>query len=193
MLRPRIEKTWVALLVLLCSAGGAMTATAAETVYLKYNVHVQEQIGRDGAHIYKASYSGWVDPLPPFFVVPAGSAVTIGPSRGGFTLTPQADPKAIAFEYKEKHMGMSLDEYLAQITSPQPVALERFSKTDRAGIRAGKAQVGMSKDGVLTALGIPPRHKTPSLDENSWTYWKDKYRTLVVEFDGTGTVKSIRQ
>jgi hypothetical protein len=193
MLRQGFNKKCIVLLLLLCSVGGVTTAMAAETVYLKYNVHVQEQIGRDGAHIYKASYSGWVDPLPPFFVVPAGSAVTIGRSRSGFTLTPQAEPKEIVFEFKEKHMGMSLDEYLAQITSPQPVALDRFSKTDRAGIRAGKAQVGMSKDGVLTALGIPPRHKTPSLDENSWTYWKDKYRTLVVEFDGTGTVKSIRQ
>lgn len=180
----------VALLVMVSLVSSGI---AADTVYLKYNVHVQEQTGRDGAKIYKASYSGWVDPLPPFFVVAAGSAVQIEKSRGGFTLTPQAEPKAIAFEFKEKHMGMSLDEYLAQLTSPQTVSLDRFSKTDRAGIKAGKAQVGMSKQGVLTALGIPPRHKTPSLDENSWTYWKDKYRTLVVEFDGTGTVRSIRQ
>ncbi|HAD04635.1 MAG: hypothetical protein A2091_05945 [Desulfuromonadales bacterium GWD2_61_12] len=170
---------------------------AEGTLYLKYNVHVQDQVGRNGEHVYKASYSGWVDALPPVFLLPAGSEVTVGPLRRGFvpafTIQGKDDGRLIAFEYQEKYMGISVDEYIAKITSPTPVSLAALSKIDREGVKAGKALVGMSKQGVVTALGLPPTHKTPSLDDNSWTYWKDKYRTLVVEFDGTGTVRNIRE
>jgi len=179
------------LLVTMLFAGGA--SAAEETLFLRYNIHVQDQVDRRGVHVYKASYSGWVDALPPVFLVPAGSEVTIGPLRSGFTLRVKGDDREIAFEYQERHMGLSLEEYVAKITSPTPVSLTSLSNFDREGVKEGKARIGMSKAGVLTALGLPPTHKTPSLDDNRWTYWKDKFRTLVVEFDGTGTVRAIRQ
>ncbi len=173
---------------------GAVPSSAAEGPrYLRYNVHVQDQMDRRGEHVYKASYSGWVDALPPVFLLSAGSEVVIGPLRNGFTLRGKNDARVINFEYQEKYMGISAEEYIDRITSPTPVSLAGLSQVDLEGVKTGKALVGMSKQGVLTALGLPPTHKTPSLDDNSWTYWKDKYRTLVVEFDGTGTVRNIRE
>lgn len=173
---------------------GAVPSSAAEGPrYLRYNVHVQDQMDRRGEHVYKASYSGWVDALPPVFLLSAGSEVVIGPLRNGFTLRGKNDARVINFEYQEKYMGISAEEYIDRITSPTPVSLAGLSQVDLEGVKTGKALVGMSKQGVLTTLGLPPTHKTPSLDDNSWTYWKDKYRTLVVEFDGTGTVRNIRE
>jgi len=50
----------------------------------------------------------------------------------------------------------------------------------------------MTKEGVRIALGYPAVHKTPSLDGNSWTYWKNRFATTVVEFGNDGKVISIR-
>jgi len=190
MMRKQFGLVLVLALVWVGVQAGAASA-AGRSGYLRYNVHVQDQVGKKGDHVYKASYTGWVDPLPPFFILPAGSAVTIESSRRGFVMVPKDDPKEILFEYQEKHMGMGEDEYLNRILSETPVDLKRFGKLDRQGIKEGKALAGMSKDGVLAALGIPPTHKTPSLEGNSWTYWKDRFRTQVIEF-ANGKVSSVR-
>jgi hypothetical protein len=95
------------------------------------------------------------------------------------------------FETNPGRMGMSSSEYVALITSPTPVTYEDLSDVDRQGIQAGKALVGMSKQGVQIALGYPARHRTPSLDDNRWTYWKGRHDTYAVEFDGSGKVAGI--
>jgi hypothetical protein len=64
---------------------------------------------------------------------------------------------------------------------------------DRKGISNGKADKGMSKKGVQMALGYPASHRTPSLKDNVWTYWQDRYRTKVIVFNTKGKVVEIRQ
>lgn len=54
---------------------------------------------------------------------------------------------------------------------------------DRQGIREGKALVGMTKDGVVLAIGYPPEHKTPSLDGDAWRYWTTRFGQMVVTFE----------
>lgn len=181
----------LALALVWCGVNAHQAMAAGRSGYLRYNVHVQDQVSKKGDHVYKASYTGWVEPLPPFFILPAGSAVTIEMSRRGFVIMTKDDPKEIAFEYQEKHMGMGEEEYLNRLLADTPVDLGKFGKLDRQGIKEGKALPGMSKDGVLTALGIPPTHKTPTLDGDSWTYWKDRFRTQVVEF-ANGKVTNVR-
>lgn len=63
-----------------------------------------------------------------------------------------------------------------------PEALRNLSAVDQAGIRAAKADVGMSKAAVLLAIGYPPQHRTPSLEDNLWTYWKNRFDRFVLEF-----------
>lgn len=159
---------------------------ASDVVYTQNNIFVAEQASR-GEIIYKASYSGWVDPRPPFSILPAGSKVTVGNSRHGFSLL-TADGREIIFEYK-RNLPMPVDEYIGKITSAKPFNLDRFDKADRAGIKAGKVSIGMSKQGVIAALGYPPVHKVPSLEYDTWTYWKDRFRTLVIEFKNDKVVK----
>ena len=88
---------------------------------------------------------------------------------------------------------MTQEQYLAIITSPTPVQLDAFSELDRKGISEGRAYVGMSKSGVMAALGYPAAHRTPSPDGNTWVYWKNRFKTFVVQFDDRGLVMGIGQ
>ena len=87
---------------------------------------------------------------------------------------------------------MSVDQYIDLIISPTKVSLKSTSEKDRKGIRDGKAYIGMTKKGVMTALGYPAAHRTSSLDNNTWVYWKNRFSTMVVEFDGNGKVKQVQ-
>lgn len=162
----------------------------ARTVYLKNNIHCQQQTRR-GNVIYKASYANYTDPGAGHQIIPVNSAVQIETGKY-LTITNQADGKQILFEFNSRNMGMSADEYISLITSSTKISLNHFSKTDKKGIRDGKAYKGMTKEGVRTALGYPASHKTPSLDSNIWIYWKNRFATTSVEFDKKGKVKQIR-
>ncbi len=62
--------------------------------------------------------------------------------------------------------------------------VDTLGDDDRKGIAAGRARVGMSKAGVLTAIGYPPTHETPSLEGNTWTYWISRFNKMKVLFKG---------
>ncbi|HLK12186.1 MAG TPA: outer membrane protein assembly factor BamE [Candidatus Binatia bacterium] len=51
-------------------------------------------------------------------------------------------------------------------------------------IEAGGVEPGMTKEEVLTSLGYPPAHRTPSLDASDWHYWQNRWHQFVVYFDG---------
>ena len=76
--------------------------------------------------------------------------------------------------------------------SPTPISLNGLSQIDLQGIQEGKAHIGMTKEGIRIALGYPARHRTPSLEENTWIYWLNRFRTTAVDFDDTGKVITIR-
>src|SRR5437867_5447468 len=61
-------------------------------------------------------------------------------------------------------------------------SVEKMSEVDRKGIRAGTVMSGMTKRGVTLALGYPPEHATPSLDSDVWTYWKNRFGKMKVNF-----------
>ena len=111
----------------------------------------------------------------------------------GFFLTAVDEGKKISYEFHKQRMGMSIDEYIKLITSPKQVSLKGLSKKDREGIRLGKAMVGMTKNGVMMALGYPACHRTPSLEDGVYVYWQSRYKTLAVEFNSKGKVIRIRQ
>jgi len=69
--------------------------------------------------------------------------------------------------------------------------LDALPKIDREGVRLGKAMVGMSKRGVVFAMGYPPPHVTPSLDADRWFYWTNRFNKVAVLFDEGGRVLAI--
>jgi hypothetical protein len=105
--------------------------------------------------------------------------------------------KAMTFELAE---GGRKYEYLFHETLPQegiPKHLDRFfgkscprkkadalGSVDRQGITEGRALPGMTRAGVILAIGYPPEHATPSLDSGVWKYWRNRFGTRLIHFEG---------
>jgi hypothetical protein len=165
----------------------ANRASDANPLFLQNNIHAQI-----GPRDTKASYANWTDPGGGHTIIPVNTPVEFGRYRRGFTIKNLNDGSLIYFEYNQRNMGMSVGEYISLITSSNKVDLNKLSAIDKDGIRDGKARVGMSKKGVRIALGYPAAHRTPSLDNNTWVYWRNRFTTKVIEFDTRGKVKKIR-
>jgi hypothetical protein len=162
-------------------------------LYLKNNIHTVMKVDRRGREVYMASYANYVDPGEGHIIIPINTPVTIkiklkGP-RGSLAITGIEDEKVIRFEYKEKNTGMSPKEYIKQITSSTKVSVDKFPQIDQKGILEGKAYIGMTKNGVKAALGYPATHRTPSLENQTWIYWKNRFQNYYVRFDKNGKVK----
>lgn len=159
-------------------------------VYLQNNIHGYSKAARGGKTEYIASYANYVQPDSGHFFVPLNTAVSVGKYRGGFTLTRLDNGQLIYFEYRSGNMGgMSVEEYLNLITGPQKAYLKGLSATDRKGIKEGRVLSGMSKKGVRMAWGYPARHKTPSLEDNVWTYWRNRWVMKYVTFSNGKVTK----
>ena len=192
-----LRKVTVGLLILfplfmiLDSCGGSRSTppgyASGRTVYLKYNIHAQQ-----GPRDCKASYANWTNPGTGHFIIPVNTPVEIGTFKRGFSFIIKDDGRKVFFEFHPRNMAMSVDQYIDLITSPTKVSLKGISEKDHKGIREGKAYIGMTKKGVMRALGYPATHKTPSLEANTWVYWKNRFSTMVVEFDQNGKVKRVQ-
>ncbi len=84
---------------------------------------------------------------------------------------------------------MHLDLYFGP-HCPDLDALQ-LNEIDFQGIEQGRVFGGMTKNGVLRAIGYPPVHQTPSLDLDRWTYWRNRARRFMVYFRD-GVVVRIR-
>jgi len=167
-----------------CTSTEPFGEAQEEGVYTRYNLHY---IAEDG--LVKGSFANWTDWTGHGFV-PYNSRVRADTWTNRIRFQTETG-LSILFEINPGRMGMSSAEYVALITSSTPVTYENLSDLDRQGIQAGKALVGMSKEGVKIALGYPAKHRTPSLDDNHWTYWRGRHDTYTVEFDADGKVTRI--
>jgi hypothetical protein len=170
-----------------------MDPASEPIVYLKNNIHGTER-SSGGYRSLRASYANYIGDYPNHAFIPVNTAVRVTRVKSnGIYMTSVADGTEITFEYNERNMaGVSAEEYVGYITSPNRVSLNYLSRIDQKGITDGQAYVGMSKEGVRMALGYPALHKTPSLKDNTWTYWRNRFATIAVEFDAGGRVKIIR-
>jgi hypothetical protein len=71
--------------------------------------------------------------------------------------------------------------------------IELLSEVDRQGIREGRAIQGMSRRGVILAMGLPPRHVNPDVNAPRFTYWKHRFNRIEIQFGPEGTVTGIRE
>lgn len=70
--------------------------------------------------------------------------------------------------------------------------ISSLSKIDQDGIKNGQPAVGMTKRGIIIAMGHPPEHVTPSLDQDLWMYWRNKFARRSVTFGADGKVSELR-
>ena len=61
----------------------------------------------------------------------------------------------------------------------------------RDAIATGRVAMGMTREQVIAAIGYPPAHATPSLDQPQWRYWYDTHGTYDVVWDAAGRVRDV--
>ncbi len=158
----------------------------AENVYLANNIHAQHE----GRHM-SASYANWTD-MERHRLIPVNSQVTFHEWRGGLAIRVlDDDVPPIIMEYDPGRMRLTEEEYIERISVAEPLDFEHLSEIDREGIEDGEAKIGMSKEGIRIALGYPARHTTPSLEDDEWIYWHNRWTRYRVVFDDAGEVTEI--
>ncbi len=85
----------------------------------------------------------------------------------------------------------SIDDHVQRYFGEGCPDVSVLSDADQAGIRDGEIYQGMSKEGVLRAWGYPPRHATPTLNGDRWTYWRNRINRVAVQFED-GVVSSLQ-
>ena len=68
-----------------------------------------------------------------------------------------------------------------------------LSELDRDGIYEGRVLLGMSKDGVLTAIGNPPEFANSKdiMKARDWHYWLSRFDKITISFNRQGLVSRI--
>lgn len=114
--------------------------------------------------------------------------------------------KKLAFTYNNQQYEIEYDSFTKDANvsfqdavkgiffgaSCDKAKIDSLSKVDQDGIRAGQPHVGMTRDGILFAMGRPPFHANPDLASDTWMYWRNRFGKLAVEFGPDGKVSNIR-
>ncbi len=98
----------------------------------------------------------------------------------------------LLIENASKYSGDDIYQAFDKLFAAKRVDLSRFTKLERQHIKSGTVAKGMRKKAVLVAIGYPPKHQTPSLDMEQWTYWSSRFNRFVVHFNN-GKVYRIQQ
>ena len=99
--------------------------------------------------------------------------------------TPEGHP-TITVEYKYGEKTTPFETYVERLlpeTDPRR-DLRKVPAKRVTAIEQGVVEQGMTKAQVKMARGLPPAHRTPSLESPTWTYWNTRWDTMVVYFNG---------
>lgn len=150
------------------------------TAYTLTNLHPDNEHMR----LYSANYQ-----QPG--LIPRCTQITIDDmNRKRFVFT--ANGRQYTYEYHAKSTTEGFEANLQKYFGSKcdAGATKKLSAIDQKGIKEGKAYVGMSKQGILYAIGYPPESITPSRDGDVWKYWVHHFNTFNLEFTN-GVVSKI--
>ena len=74
---------------------------------------------------------------------------------------------------------------------PQCPDLRSMRPEDVSGIQNAAVYQGMTKAGVIAAIGYPPEHRTQTLEGDVWLYWASRMGRFEVYFTN-GVVSGMR-
>lgn len=112
-----------------------------------------------------------------------------GDTLPSVTFTRMDNNKRHTIYYVENyHPGKSIDDYVALTFIPKDFdeLTAGFKDWEISAIKRGIVVDGMSKDAVLVSYGLPPEHKTGSLDNDTWIYWRSSRDNFRLVFDESG-------
>lgn len=159
------------------------TYKVGDTVQALTNIHVDHK----GMRIFSINYQSSI-------LLPVCSQFTID----------SIEEKAIKLTHQDIQYDYHWDKYTRKVRSLSKSfdttfgdhcdtkKLDQLSKIDKDGLRQGKALIGMSKQGVIFAMGPPPIHANPSTQSDNWLYWRNRWGKRAIEFSSEGKVNKIR-
>jgi hypothetical protein len=115
-------------------------------------------------------------------LLPVNTAVTlVKVGRNAITVT-LSDGRQLKIDNVRDFSGEDIDGIFSRTFSKTKTDLTQFTDEERAAIIEGKARPGMRRSAVIVALGYPPKHKTPSLENNQWRYWSSRFGSFLIHF-----------
>ena len=178
---------WLAALVL-----GGTTASAADDadalvnatgVYTLTNLHPDQENRR----LYSVNYQ-----LP--FLIPVCTEVMITKikkKRMNFKVVKTGIEYDYNWHKKATPGGLkgNIVKYFGHECPEEEI--KTLSEVDQQGIKKGRASKGMTRRGIIIAMGYPPEHVTPDLEMDQWMYWMNRFNRNAVMFGEDGTVEEI--
>jgi hypothetical protein len=126
-----------------------------------------------------------------FDLIPMCTRVVVGKvSTGTIVFTVVSTRAEYDYELRGKSTPEGFRANFARYFGPScaGAAVAGMSEVDQQGIHQGRVLIGMTKQGVIYAIGYPPRSQTKSTDLDKWRYWHSRFTTFVVFFqDGKVT------
>jgi len=158
---------------------------SAPQVYTLVNLHPDEERGR----LYVVNYqqAGLIPVCSPVKLLSLkGNKMQFQVISSGKTYT--------YFDHKKAAAGEPFNQHLLRFfgTECDRKALDKLTAADKQGVKTGVASKGMTKQGVIFALGYPPRSETPNLNGNAWKFWRSRFDTMLVTFDEKGRVEAVK-
>ena len=153
-------------------------------LYTLHNIHVDPKGGR----IFTVNYQHGN------FFIPICSEVVIDDySSDVIKFRTKSDNVSYRYFYHKAIRSPISNSIAKEIGSSCPNT-KSLSKIDQEGIKKAQTLVGMTKKGVLYAIGNPPAHANNPNIENSdrWLYWKNRFDKVAIIFDDNGLVKRIQ-
>jgi len=92
------------------------------------------------------------------------------------------DGSKVIFVNVQKYTKRNLNTIAAELLSPKPVPIGQLDDAVEDALVAGELLLGMTKGQVIMTRGYPPRHKTPTLDRDTWVYWSSKFVKHTLKF-----------
>jgi outer membrane protein assembly factor BamE (lipoprotein component of BamABCDE complex) len=161
-------------------ADGQTSLLQANKVYTQTNLHPDDQRHR----LYSINYqqAGFIPRCTEVDLLDVSSKKLIFSAEGK------------KYQYLYHKASGSFDANIQKYFGPacKKSELRKLNAIDKEGVEAGKVFKGMTRDGVILAIGYPPQHKTPSTDAKIWKYWSSRFNTFDVIFDEKGKVKYIK-
>ena len=117
-------------------------------------------------------------------------------TRSGLRLITNEDLKLqILLDRHQVKAGLTIEDLFLKTLTLEPLSEMTAACTQEEIdlIRSGVLDVGMSKPAVLLSWGYPPIHKTPTLEQQTWTYWTSRFNTVEISFDAEDRIIEIVQ
>lgn len=121
--------------------------------------------------------------------IPVNTAVELVEFESdSFIVAVQSTGETIEIENVPKYTNWTLGEAFEKLFAREQVSLFKFNAGERQNIESGNIAPGMSKAAVIVARGYPPSHETPSLKRDQWKFWRNRWDTMIVTFEGDRVV-----